>query len=196
MILLYGITKRVFIRQVSKTAINNMKTGKTIGVIGGLILGIITIFISNPFGIFDFPDAIGVSYSDTNSMCQKFLDFNNADAGFSFTYQNQGKSNGIFIGSIDSTDVLSKYKNTNQQFSAQSYKDWFAEMGGKSIPFEFSLKIPNSTEPPETISIDISLTCNKKITDNFTIPCGNKSFTCNYQNKHVEHFGPDYELIN
>lgn len=169
-----------------------MKSSMKTVLVGVSISAVVTIAVT--VGFFAFPNPVGTIHADTNNFCQKSLDFGRFETSFIFSYKNLGSDIGVFEGSITSNEVLSKYKNTNQPFKLKSSQAWVTEKG-QNQSFEFVLSLPETNEP-ETISIETNLSCKKSIANSLYLPCGNIKQVCTYQNQHVEHFGPDYELIS
>jgi len=169
-----------------------MKAGMKAAIVGALIAGVFAVAIST--GTFNFPDPVPVVSGTTNDFCQKSLNFRGGPtADFTFSYKNLGMDKGIFLGSIVSEDVLSKYKNENQPMGYESSKSWTVEQENIQ-EFRFVLSFPDESEEPENISIETNLLCKKAIA-NFGIPCGNTQETCTYLNQHSEYAGPTYEMI-
>lgn len=162
------------------------------GAIIGGILVIIAPFIWQGLSL---PDPVWVASGRTDSICQQNLDFRDGFTPFVFSYTNLGSDKGIFEATTSSDEVLLKYTKSNQEFASKNSKDWTVDVD-KTITFEFVLNLPENIEEPETITIDTELACRKNVIGGFAIPCGYRSYTCEYQNQHTKYFGPNYELAN
>lgn len=145
--------------------------------------------------ILSMPDPVWVASNNPDNICLRKLDFNDNVSNFVFTFNNLGQDKGIFDATISSDEVLIKYKDSNQEFAFKNSKGWTVSVN-EPVSFQFVLKLSENIEEPETINIEINLSCSRYVFGILPIPCMGESHTCNYQNQHVEHLGPDYELIN
>lgn len=145
--------------------------------------------------IVSMPDPVWISSTNTDNLCPQKLDFTNNMTYFAFTFNNLGQDKGNFNATVSSDEVLTSYKNSNQKFTFTNSKEWVVDVK-TPVTFQFDLKLLENTDEPEIINIDVNLSCSRTVFGILKIPCFGESHTCIYQNQHVEHFGPDYELIN
>ena len=157
------------------------KKSISIGTIaGGIIIGIIVAIAATQISdISSKPNIIGMVKSGTTSLCPINLDFSKDSSSFELTFVNHGDDDGSFAVTVMSSDVLSRYQGSGDEFSHTSIHSWYAEMG-EEVDFIFELQKIENENLLDPITISANAECITDVADTLNIGCGNKQITCTY----------------